>query len=406
MKRVAEISISLLLAGLIVGCGGSGGDITPSTNKGTGYYVDSAVAGVNYVCGAQTGVTDSDGKFVYEINKECTFSVGNTILRKISKEDLSSKEFTVIENNITIASLLQTLDNDGDASNGITITKEVRDALKENDSTTLDINAIFDTVSNVSEYRGHFVTETEAGQHLGNTVKSMLAGKTFYVVIESGITFFGVDMTEDSQRYVMPVQFDENLTRMSSPQDSSVALSINFDGSNKLYINGNQNSYMLIEGKTDKYIKETTIALVGMQTMDHWRFYYNESDATAYANSLNGSGSTGGSTGGGSTGSGYSIVQNIPDNAKGLMIYNNVSSAEADNIAAEILTQNSDYNYRYNSNNTLYCSDYGYSYLFADTTDSATGVQSKTYLISQNNYDDMCLEMYYNSGSNSMAVFK
>jgi len=394
------LSVAMLVF-MMAACSDDGDSSGSLPSTGTGHYVDSAVEGVNYTCSTHTGLTGSEGEFTYELNRECTFSIGNTVLRKVLKGDLDTDMFTVIENNITVARLLQTLDNDGNASNGIRITENMRNAFKENNIANVrDIDAIYNAISNTEGYQGHLVTEAQANEHLQETLKTMLAGKTFYGVTEPGGTFLGMPVTTNDTGYVIPFSFNSDLTMIN--EGTSDATSIRFDGTKLIYTSDNNGSYQLIEGKTEKYIKVTTVYAVGSGTIGHMRLYYNQTDAQAYADAINSS--TSGDTTGGST-DGYTTASTIPDRADGLIIYNNISSVEADSAAAEIHTANNDYNRRYNSDATLYCNNYGYTYLLVDNTDPDTGVQTKSYSVSQNDIS-MCLEHYYSSGSKAMALYK
>ena len=66
------------------GDGGTGDDGTGDGGSSlvvkTGYFVDSAVAGVDFVSGGQTGTTDSAGTFTYEEGKTLSLSVGGVNL--------------------------------------------------------------------------------------------------------------------------------------------------------------------------------------------------------------------------------------------------------------------------------------------------------------------------------------
>ncbi|SFV58889.1 Autotransporter adhesin [hydrothermal vent metagenome] len=318
MKLTVTKTLSVAtLAFIITGCGGSSsggndkGDLSNSSSStGTGYYVDSAIEGINYKCGTQTGTTNSDGKFTYELNKECTFSIGNTILRKILKDELSGKKVTIRENNMTIARLLQTLDDDGNASNGINITKNMRTTFDENNiSDIADIDSVYSVISDTEGYHGHLVTETETNHHLQTGIKTMLAGKTFYAVTESNSTFLGMPVTTNDTGYVMPFKFNDDLTMLN--EDSEDPTPIRLDGNKLIYTSDNNGNYQLIEGKTDKYIKVTTIFVAGSGTVGHMRLYYNKNYAQAYADTIKNSSSNNGSGGTHNGGSTQNGIQSI-----------------------------------------------------------------------------------------------
>ena len=280
-KNIILSSIATVALVSLFGCGSGS-----TSSSFTGYYLDSAIGGVDYACGSLSGVTDTDGKFSYELNKECTFSVGNIVLRKVSKDDLGTNTVTIIENNMTVARLLQTMDNDGDASNGISISKKMRDALTQNArSDTSDINSLYNNIiANIEGYQGHLVTETEAGEHLQATLKTILAGKTFYAVIEPGGTFLGIPVVTNDTGYVIPFSFNDDLTMVN--EETEDATSIKFDGNRLTYPDDGSANYQLIKGKTDKYIKVQTIFVAGSGTIGNMRLYFNQKDAQAYADTI------------------------------------------------------------------------------------------------------------------------
>lgn len=139
---------ALLAAGLpalilgLVACGGSsssdgGGSSSPSTR--TGVFVDSPVAGLNYV-GTETGAgtTDDGGAFQYRPGETLTFSLGDLelgasegaeqITPLMITEGADSAEDDAVANKLI---LLQTLDQDGNLNNGIQITEATRDRVSE-----------------------------------------------------------------------------------------------------------------------------------------------------------------------------------------------------------------------------------------------------------------------------------
>jgi hypothetical protein len=120
-----------------------------STNRlQTGYFVDSPVQGLKYKTESQEGFTDIDGSFKYNTGETITFSICPTDSQKAGQEiilgqtvqcksqmspvDLvpsAASDTDPIKNRAVtnISRLLQALDNDGDLSNGIYISDDVRD---------------------------------------------------------------------------------------------------------------------------------------------------------------------------------------------------------------------------------------------------------------------------------------
>ena len=169
MRKSITLSSVAVASLLLVGCGG-GSATNSSPSVGTGYYVDSAVAGVNYVCGTESGITDKKGKFTFEENKNCTFKVGDIILREVNASTLKSG-ITIFEDNNDTARFLQTLDIDGNASNGIEVSDAVKKLnLKEVPKDEAVLSDIRDDIkANDENYRGRVVTTQEVQEHLNQT---------------------------------------------------------------------------------------------------------------------------------------------------------------------------------------------------------------------------------------------
>jgi len=184
---------------LLVGCGGGSGsnstndstlatDVSSPVNSladsssantekiGKGYYVDNAVEGVNYKCGNQEGITDENGTFHFENGQNCTFVLGDLTLREVNASSLEDN-VSVLEDNTTVAQLLQTLDRDGNASNGIQIPRGAGQVIRD-ELTSLDkpldrdlLEAIHDAIKadSQNEYHGRVVDINETQRHLGET---------------------------------------------------------------------------------------------------------------------------------------------------------------------------------------------------------------------------------------------
>jgi hypothetical protein len=125
-----------------------------SSTTSTAYFVDSAVSGVTYTRyldgeEVSTGTTDADGKFEYEDGETVTFEIAGITLGSMDTDDiqedgnvmpqdiLNVSRADVTNTSVTaMAKLLQTLDSDGDASNGITVeTNNDGDIITDNGAT-------------------------------------------------------------------------------------------------------------------------------------------------------------------------------------------------------------------------------------------------------------------------------
>lgn len=139
MQQKTRFSLALALIasiGSIAACGGGG---SSSASTKTGYFIDSAVEGLEYSSGSTTGITSSDGSFKYEEGKPVTFKLGNMTLGSLTVSnsrvfpvDLVNGATDELNDNVTlIAQVLQTLDSDSDPSNGITILPSTRQSMTQ-----------------------------------------------------------------------------------------------------------------------------------------------------------------------------------------------------------------------------------------------------------------------------------
>jgi len=125
------VAVAMLLAG---GCGGGGSssdgtmaDATPSI----GHFIDSPVQGLRYSTPGYSGTTGTSGEFSYIPGNEVTFYVGELVLgRGLGQEVVFPSDLTVaaqypFDAGLNIARFLQSIDNDGNPDNGISITADL-----------------------------------------------------------------------------------------------------------------------------------------------------------------------------------------------------------------------------------------------------------------------------------------
>lgn len=100
---------------------------SPITEIYTGVFLDSAVSGLNYKTASQSGQTNELGEFLFQQDEMITFSIGGIELPSTPAalyltplELYQSNDINKIEV-VNLLRLLQSLDLDGDASNGIEI---------------------------------------------------------------------------------------------------------------------------------------------------------------------------------------------------------------------------------------------------------------------------------------------
>ena len=140
-----------LTSSLLAACngGGGGGDDDKKTDGSTsaeiftGSFVDSPVEGLRFETPTQSGLTNQFGEFTYQAGESVTFHIGGTKLGATKGADLvtpfsllgitpltteteitralSSISVNSFDRAINIATLLQTLDIDGNPDNGINL---------------------------------------------------------------------------------------------------------------------------------------------------------------------------------------------------------------------------------------------------------------------------------------------
>jgi len=295
MKKRNILGLSFISIVALTACGGGGSSSSPSSKTGKAFYLDSAVSGVNYRCGNQEGITGTDGSFTFEEGKSCTFYLGHIKLRDMGKAQLKEGS-KIVEEDIKIASLLQTLDVDGNPANGITITKEVVDAmeisLSENGGdgtlpdTATELEILVASLEHVAGYSGQAVRQSDAQSHLDATktaveteaTKVLLAGKTFYVVGEEGD-----DNTLELFKFVVNKEAT-SFTTFKLDGTKTDTGPINIVG-NKVIIGDNDGSYMLIS-QENGYILADDHQTDGSKDGIGHRLYASQSDAQAYFDSV------------------------------------------------------------------------------------------------------------------------
>ena len=158
---------------------------TTSTSgaENTGVFVDSAVAGVTYTTSSGlSGTTNSSGEFSYRSGDTASFSIGDINLGSVTASavltpvEVMGASGTADPKVINLARLLQTLDSDGDPTNGIEITSATSNTLK---GKSLNFNVAVDTFTNDSTIAqiqttvGRTLTSaTAALNHLHTTLNS------------------------------------------------------------------------------------------------------------------------------------------------------------------------------------------------------------------------------------------
>jgi len=127
-RLIRPFSLSIAAALALSACGGGGDSDTPTAVVGaqTGVFVDSAVQGLSYETSSGVkGTTDAQGHFNYNEGDTVTFKIGGVTLGSgkatgtVTPAHIAGGEDSNKFTNLLV--LLQSLDSDGDPSNGITL---------------------------------------------------------------------------------------------------------------------------------------------------------------------------------------------------------------------------------------------------------------------------------------------
>ncbi len=153
---------SLALAVALSGCGGSGSSSTTATeetttpeNTKTGIFTDSAVANIRYQTETQSDFTNALGEYEYVEGETVIFSIGGIELPpvpatgRVTPADMTA-EASSTDQLTNILRLLQSLDEDGNPDNGITITAETHAALE---------NTLLEVDQPAAEFETQFANE-------------------------------------------------------------------------------------------------------------------------------------------------------------------------------------------------------------------------------------------------------
>jgi hypothetical protein len=197
LGKYSPYFIPILLLSL-VSCGGSGDGDT--VNNGTttsdiyhgGKFYDGLVTGLQYDSGRGLEVVGAEGWYYFRQNKPITFYVGDIQIGQTTGREIITPFALVGVNDIAnatvlnIARFLQSLDDDGNLTNGIAISQAVRAAAAGKtinfEQTTEQFNNDLNVISVVADLTNAratgqqtLISDSAAGNHLTDTMESLFA---------------------------------------------------------------------------------------------------------------------------------------------------------------------------------------------------------------------------------------
>ena len=187
------VLVSTVLMSACGGGGSSSGDSTsssgtpPAANTKTGVLLDSAVSNIHYQTETQSGTTNANGEFTFQDGETVTFSIGSltfpatpagTVVTPVSIAGASAVSDPQASN---IARLLQSLDEDGNPANGISIpaaAATVAAPVDFNvDAATFEGNSmVINLVANSGSSNTTLVSATDAEAHVSATLDGLSNG--------------------------------------------------------------------------------------------------------------------------------------------------------------------------------------------------------------------------------------
>jgi hypothetical protein len=174
------VSLLFLLSIFLISCQSDDGKEEVKT-LATGVFLDSAVENLSYTTDTQSGTTNSNGEFKYFDGESITFSIGDLDFPVVTAQELITPltlaNTTAVKNDAAtnIARLLQTLDTDGNLSNGISISNIAAAAAKPlnffTDTNSFENNTeVLTLITNSGSVNNSLVSKYEAQVHLTKTL--------------------------------------------------------------------------------------------------------------------------------------------------------------------------------------------------------------------------------------------
>ncbi|GAA4087562.1 hypothetical protein [Zhongshania borealis] len=176
---------NILIAGLcalLMACGGGGSSSNGSTNTQTGRFLDSPVANIGYRTETLEGVTNSLGEYDYVEGETVTFFIGDlefppvNAAKTVTPLDLAGSDDTSNSTVVNILRLIQTLDEDGNPENGITINNTAKGQAAQVDFELSKADfesspAVTNLVANSGSSNSALISENDAIAHFENTLR-------------------------------------------------------------------------------------------------------------------------------------------------------------------------------------------------------------------------------------------
>ena len=193
-----QLTLTLISCSLLA-CGGGGSSdsseeptlgnqtptpTTPIVESLTGVFIDSAVSNIDYATETLSGLTNEAGEFQYVEDEQVTFSIGSLIFPTISAKnvvtllDIMGETDPLSNSVVNMSRLLQSLDTDGNATNGISISDIAKDVATPLDFTQTpedfaESTEVTTFLSAAGGATGAIISEEQSIAHLSQSLNTL-----------------------------------------------------------------------------------------------------------------------------------------------------------------------------------------------------------------------------------------
>ena len=224
MKKLFTFVTSLFLLFAITGCSSS----DSSDSLLSGQFIDSNVAGLSYeTSSGLKGITDSKGRYDYNKGDRVSFKLGDLLIGScrasnyVTPIDIFPGD---LEAAVNLAQLLQSIDSDGDPSNGITPDEDAVRILSQISALDFESSAFDDILRDNLPPALRFVDEGEAETHMNESfVELGIEPTTKYEQIfvggdtQNGFELWKTDGSLENTQLIK--ELDPISTESSDPRD-------------------------------------------------------------------------------------------------------------------------------------------------------------------------------------------
>ena len=232
-RSCRKFCVVLLALGLVA-CADSGTENAPPQGPPpevqTGVLVDSFIAGIRYTTPTHSGITNEQGEFSYLAGEMVTFSIGDITFPAVAADSVvtpydifGTRDLTNVAM-VNVLRLLQSLDTDGIASNGIVIDPMAHTAAiglsVQFDSYYFD-EQVANLVFNSGSVRRSLIDKDSAITEFLSTINTMYAGTPIDWKKYTGFSIEG-DHQFIGKEWIYSVSYDQGFSDFFSYQLTKV----------------------------------------------------------------------------------------------------------------------------------------------------------------------------------------